>query len=108
MKRAVKPDFFANFPSLKRAEEANKRGVTEEEQMFYGLAQMAGWEVFKEKSTKLMEEMEIMNENAVANGMSYEELGRNTVVVSLAKGIIRKLINMVEDSKEACERSGGQ
>lgn len=103
-KTAVRPDFFANFESLKRKEEAAKKGTTEEEQAYYSMSLSEGWKLFNKDIENLLAEMDQLNDQAVANGMTYEELGKNTVVISLAKGVIRRLVNKVEDAKEACER----
>lgn len=109
-KTAIRPDFFANFESLKRNKEAEKKGVTKEEQAYYTMSLTEGWQLFNKEVNRLLEEMDQVNENAVANGMPYEELGKNTVVISLAKGVIRRLVNIVNDSKEACEQqpTGGK
>lgn len=101
---ALKPSFFSQFPSLKQDEEAKKRGATEEERLYYGMYNTAGWKQFQAMAEQLIGELDQLNDNAVASGATYEELGKNTVVVSLAKGIIKKLLNKVEDCKEACER----
>lgn len=104
-KTAIRPDFFANFESLKRNEEAKKIGVTPDEQAYYAMSLSDGWKLFNTEVDYLLQEMEQLNDAAVASGAPYEELGKNTVVISLAKGVIRRLINKVEDAREACERS---
>jgi hypothetical protein len=48
--------------------------------------------------------LEKINEAAVAGGMSYEEIGRNTIVITQTKGIIQKIFNIVEDAKEALDK----
>lgn len=105
MKTATRPDFF-NVPSLKVHEELDKKGVSDEEQAYYGMSQTKGWQQFTDLASKLMEELDQINDNGVATGMSYEELGKNTIVISLTKGIIKKLLNKVEDAREQCEQSG--
>ena len=103
-KTAIRPDFFANFESLKRNKEAERAGGTPEEQALYSMSLTEGWKLFNNTADKLMDELQTINDSAVANGAPYEELGKNTVVISIAKGILRRLINFVEDAKEACER----
>ena len=106
MKTAIKPNFFSNLQSLKTQEIAKKVGVTEYEQSYYSMSQTRGWTLLSDRKDELVKELEQMQDAAVANGASYEELGKNTLVISLAKGIIKRLFDIVEDSKEACERSG--
>jgi hypothetical protein len=104
--KAVRPDFFANFESLKRNKEAEKKGVSKEEQSYYAMSMSDGWKLFNNTAEQLIQEMESMNDVAIANGASMGEVGKNTIVISLAKGVIRRLINKVVDAKEICEKSG--
>lgn len=107
MKQAIRPDFFSNFPSLKKEVEAQKNGASEEERKYYGMYLTDGWRLFSEDVQRLLEELEQLNDSAVANGSTYEELGKNAVVVSLTKGIIKRLVDKVNDAKEACEQPSG-
>lgn len=104
---AIKPNFFSQFPSLKQDEEAKKRGATDEERMYYGMYNTAGWKLFKERAEQLMKELDESNDVAIASGIPIEEIGKNAIVISLTKGVIKKLLNIVDDSKEACEEPGG-
>lgn len=104
-KTALHPDFMANFPILKPEE--SKDGPTDREQAYYAMSQTLGYKFLQADCEDLLDQMDVMNDNAVQTGMAYEELGRNTVVVSLVKGIIRKLMDKINDSKEACETGSG-
>ena len=107
MANATKPDFFANLPSLKK-EKATKAGATEDEQALAYMSDLTGWKVFKKEADRLIDEMDQMIEVSVSKGLSREEIGENTIVVSLAKGVIRRLMNKVSDAKEACGEAGGK
>ena len=102
---ATKPDFFSQFISLKERETAKKAGVSEEELAYYSMSRTRGWKHFENLAEHLIAELDQLNEQAIAKGASYEELGKNTIVVSLAKGIIKRLLNKVNDAKEACEKT---
>lgn len=107
-KTAVRPDFFANFASLKKKEdELNKKGITEEEQAYYSMSLSKGWQLFSNDAQNLLKELDLFVDNAVIAGLSREEIGEKTIVVSLAKGVIRRLLEKVEDCKEACEQPEG-
>ena len=103
-KQAVRPDFFANFASLKRNIEASKKGVSSEEQALYAMSNTDGWRLFKNTVDSLLGEMDGMIDASIASGLSREQIGENTIVISLAKGVIRRLVNKVEDAKETCEQ----
>lgn len=97
---AIKPDFFHNLPSLQVKAKGNK--VTPEEQFLHEMAQTGGWKVFKEYAEQATRELGDMNKQAIAQGLTLEEIGRNTVVVTLAQGVIERLLNRVADATEAC------
>jgi hypothetical protein len=103
-KIATRPDFMANFPSLKQQEEAKKTGATDEEQKLYGMTLTTGWEVFSKYIDQLISELDQLNDNAIAQGANYEEIGKNTLVISLTKGLIKKLMNRVDDATEVCTK----
>lgn len=102
MKTAVRPNFFLNIPVL---EKLNKKGLaaTEEEQALYTMANTAGWKIFRAYAEETSRQLNGLNAEAIAQGMPLEEIGRNAIVVSLAQGVIDKLLNKVSDAGEACE-----
>lgn len=102
---ATRPDFFANFESLRRNEKAKQTKTTPEEQAYYAMSMSEGWKLFNIDKDRLLEEMDNLIDRSITNGLTREQIGENTIVVSLAKGIIKRLINKVEDAKKACEQS---
>jgi hypothetical protein len=105
MKQAIKPEFFpANMPSIKKDEEAKKKGVTEEERHLYALSGTAGWRVLSKYAEDMLGDLDNINKIAMEQGMGFEEIGRNSVVVTQTKDIIRRLLNKVIDAVEACEK----
>lgn len=107
MKTAVKPDFYAAIESLKRNEAAKKKGTSTEEQAYYAMSLSDGWKQFSTLKDELLRELEQINDTAVAQGASYEELGKNTIVISLVKGVVKRLFDRVGDATEACEGREG-
>lgn len=103
---ALKPNFFSTLPSLqdKKAEVA---GASDEERQLYALSQTAGWRVFKDLTDELLKDLDHGTETAMAQGLPFEEIGRNAVVINLAKGIILKQLQKVQDATDACENLNG-
>jgi hypothetical protein len=104
-KSAIKPSLF-NIQAFKATEEADKKGVTEEEQHLYSLSGTKGWEIVSEYAKRVMAELDEANNLAISNGVPFEEIGKNTVIISLAKNIVDRILNIVSDAKEACEANG--
>lgn len=108
VKQAIRPDFFNSLRTLKTREIAEKAGLTEEELALDALGKSEGWRHFKKRAEDLIEEMNSLLDASVSNGTPMEELGRNTVVVSMAKGVIKRLIHLVDDARGAVENAGGK
>jgi hypothetical protein len=100
MKTAIKPDTFHNIITKVKAEE---KKVSEEEQSLYGLSQQHGWKILKEFIEDSITSLDSANEMAISKGLSFEEIGKNTVVISLAKSKIKAIIDKVNDAVEAVE-----
>ena len=107
MKTATRPEVFNNLSSIKSHEEAEQKGITEEEIHLSNLTEQKGWQILSETKDRLIQELDQVNELAIEKGAPYEEIGRNTLVISVAKGIINRLWAKAQDAKEAYERTGG-
>jgi hypothetical protein len=99
---ALKPTIF-NVEAFKKDTEASKRGVTDEERDFYSMSQTRGWKLLVELKERVIKEMEDANKTQMANGMPFDEIGKNAVVINLAESIVDRLIDKVTDAQEACE-----
>jgi hypothetical protein len=99
--KAIRPNFINPITTSEKVLE--KKGASDEERTLFAMSKSGGWKVFKEIALRSLGELDELNRVAIANGAGYEELGRNTVVISSVKDIINHLINKVEDAKESCE-----
>ena len=82
----------------------DKKGVTDEERHLYTLSKSAGWRILSEFLERIKSDLDNLNEAAIEKGANFEEIGRNALVISLTKGVIKRIVNKVNDAKEACER----
>lgn len=106
MKTAIRPDFyFKGLPTLQNDREAEKKGATEEERQVYAMAQTSGWNVVQNFIERLSKDLDMVNKNAIENGAPLDEIGRNTVVISLTQDILQKVLDKVSDSIEACTQN---
>ena len=107
--QALKP-IFNSIPSFVKDQGivTAKEEATDEERRLFAMARTAGWKTFVEFTENVVKEIEEVNKQAIGNGASFEEIGRNTIVISMTQDIIRKLLNKVEDAVEACEHDGSK
>lgn len=99
-KTAVKPDIFS-LPSL-TVDKKVRSSVTEEEQYYAALTHQQGWRQLEQLRDRVLEDLDNINELAITQGATKEQLGENVLVISTVKGIIRKMFNVVYDAKEVC------
>lgn len=99
---ATRPTIL-NIPVFE--EEAKEEGViTEEEKQFYALSRTRGWKQYQAFINELMTDLDKINTDAIGKGVGLEEIGRNTVVISLVKDILNRTLQKVEDAVEVCEK----
>lgn len=103
---ALKPSIFSTLPSLME-EKASIDGSSPEELALHQLSLSEGWRVFKSFTEELLKDLELGTETAMAQGLPFEEIGRNAVVINLAKGIINRQLQKVQDAVEAIEQTNG-
>ena len=103
--QAIKPTTFINqVPTFIREKEADAKGLSEEEQQMASMSRTAGWKVLRKFIEQIMEEMDETNDLAIAQGADFEKLGQNALVISQTKQVLRKLLNKVEDAREAVDK----
>jgi hypothetical protein len=103
--KAIKPDVFNRLPVFEEEEEKDISGLSEEEKVLASGAKTTFWKVLKEYIEEVVNNLDEVNEMAISQGADYEEIGKNAIVVSATKGIIKKIINKVEDSREESEKA---
>ncbi len=103
--QAIKPDYlFSRLPSFVKNAEADKAGMDEDEIMLADMGESRGWHLLKDFIDLVVGDLDQINETAIASGADFEEIGRNTLVISLSKGIIKRIVDKVEDAKEARDK----
>lgn len=107
--QAIRPDFFGNLVKKieKQEPEHTTTDLLEEERHYYNLAQQKGYQQLQDYADRLIATLDTATATAMAQGLDFEEIGRNAVVVDLAKGIITRIFERVEDAREACEQADG-
>ena len=102
--QAIKPDIFANFRKVLKSKETKDKPIQDiEEKQLFELSLMEGWPVLKEYINNLSHEVEAINQHSMQSGASFEDIGRNAVVIQLTKDLLAKVVHKVEDAKEAAQ-----
>lgn len=105
--QAIKPDSFAAFRQIIESNEKQvKSPELREEKKLYEVAISEGWQLIKQHIDNLKLEVDQINQNAMQTGASFEDIGKNSVIIQLTKDLLTKVVQKVEDAKEAVEGAG--
>jgi hypothetical protein len=96
---ALRPEIF-NIKGYIDQKPSDDRDLTEEKILAAG-SENAFWKLLKKHFDNSIEQLEQINDTAMAQGLPMEEIGRNAIVISQVKGVLKKIVNVVEDAKEA-------
>ena len=105
MQTAIKPDFHSikGVWEETKKQELEKKGIDPQDAAFHTLAQMELWQNLKSYIQTLKDGLDAQLTVAVDSGLSREDIGDRTIMVTLAKGLLNSIINKVEDSSEVVE-----
>ena len=105
--KAIKPDVFQSFTDIDKRPVSEKRAELEDDDIaLSSLASHAGWTVLNDYIEHLKEEMDALITATIANGNSFEDVGRLTVVANLAKEKLYAIQKRVEDARDIGEQAG--
>jgi hypothetical protein len=106
MKQAIRPTYFNLRDEIlkKKIDESIKNGSTEDEQQLALMSGTPGWKVLKEFIDNLSNTLESTNRGQIESGLSFEEIGRNAVVIQIVKDIINQITNKVQDAADAINK----
>lgn len=96
---AIKPDVFTEFRAVTVPTLAKEEKDPEDTALKH-LANHDGWKYLKAYIERMQQEMKALVDAAIANGNSFESVGRITVVSNLAAEKLSQVIQKVEDAKD--------
>lgn len=104
MRTALKPTFLSKLSEIDSPKVEGQ--VSDEEKALYALSMSSGWVVLSDFIYRLIGGMDELNAEAISTGASFEEIGKNTVITNMSKGVINRILTKVSDAKDACEKNG--
>ena len=102
---ALRPEIF-NIKGFINQERKDDEATVEEKVLATGAEQIF-WKTLKTYVDNSIQQLEQINEQAIAQGMALDEIGRNALVISQVKGVLRKIVNVVQDAQEAVHATNG-
>ena len=103
-KGALRPEIF-NIKGWIQQENKDDEFTVEEKILAAG-AEQAFWKTLKKHFESSIQQLEQINEAAISSGSNKELIGENAIVISLVKGVLNKIVNVVQDAKEALDERG--
>jgi len=101
--QALRPTNYKEFSTLGKEEDQDEesKGLLEDEQKALAyIGNLKGWKILKEYIERIESDLDSMITSSVANGSSYEEIGRKTAVREVVKNVTRRIIGKVEDCRK--------
>lgn len=105
MSQAIRPDSFIDYRKVVEKAKPEQPELIEERQLAH-LANSDGWVVLAKYIEELNTDLSNINKSMMGKGASFEEIGRNAVIVQLAQELLEKIVQKVEDAREAVNRAG--
>lgn len=96
--KALRPGI--SIPDFIKQENTEDLELSEEEKVFSQGKQTKFWKTLREHFNSQIQQLEQIQDNAIAQGASREQIGENAVVISLTRGVLTKIVNRVEDARE--------
>jgi hypothetical protein len=89
-------------------EEKDLVSLTDEEKILASGADNKFWLTLSKYFDSSIQVLEQINDNAIADAKSLDEIGKNALVISQVRGVLKKIQNVVSDAKEAQQSGGGE
>lgn len=100
---AIKPSFYKDFTSGV-TEKIEEVVVDADQQALAHITHFKGWELLKRIKDRLESHLDQLVSEAMANGMSMEEIGQRTMVKELSKFVLNSFIEKAENARRATEK----
>lgn len=101
--KALRPGSFS-FSDFIKEDLQEGLDITEEEILFSKGRQTGFWKKLREHFDNEIRQLDQIQDNAIAAGATRDQIGENAVIISLTRGVLRRIINRVEDAREADEK----
>lgn len=98
----TRPDYFAPIRHV-APKQVSEQAENENEQHLAALSRQNGWAILKEYIEQEIANLENINKAAIEAGATFEDIGRNAVLVQLCKEELLRVIQKVEDARESTD-----
>lgn len=103
MDEAIKPSFYQDF-TTKVEEIVEEKVLTDDQQALAYITHFKGWELLKKKKEALELHLDTLVSEAMAQGLSMEEIGQRTMVKELTKFVLNSFVEQANAARRAEEK----
>jgi len=104
---AIRPDYFADYKQVVEKSEPAPEQELVDEKFLHNLYEHDGFPVLKRYIDDLKTQVEQVSNQSMETGASFEEIGKNAVIVKLVQKYLDRVIEKVTDAYEAIENQRG-
>lgn len=101
--QALKPSFLSQYREVIKTPVEEDEVEAYEEALAH-LDNLKGWKIIKEHINSLTAGLENSVVAGMEKGQSFAEIGQSTAVTQIAKEVLKQIIDLVDDAKEATDK----
>lgn len=103
-KSAIKPSFYREFTTEVEEQVKAPVEVGEDQKALSYITHFKGWEILKETKDRLERYLDQLVSEAMAGGLSMEEIGQRTMVKEMSKFVLNSLIEKAENARRETDK----
>lgn len=103
--QAIRPDYFQPLKIIREMDEEKEvhEDSLREERLLHALSSHEGWKIMEKFMEAEKLKLDSLNKAQIEKGASFDEIGRNAVLIQLCKEELNTILNKVKDAREAVE-----
>ena len=102
--KAIRPNYLKEIRELGSLKTEKK---DDQDIHLYNLSNHKGWKILNKFINNLKDNLDNINKLKIENGASFEEVGQNSIVITLTKEYLTLVQNKVNDARSEIEPDGG-
>jgi len=105
VKQALRPNYLNEVRELGTLKTDKKKD--DEDIHLHSLSNHKGWKILNQFIDDLKTGLDKINQMKIDSGASFEEIGQNSIVITMTKSYLTLIQNKVNDSREEIEGEQG-
>jgi hypothetical protein len=102
--KALRPNYLKEVKDFRTLKSEKK---DDQDLHLHSLSNHAGWKILNEFINDLKDGLDMINQLKIDSGASIEEVGQNSIVITMTKSYLKLIQDKVNDARAEVEPDGG-